>query len=607
MAFHRMPFGAELSNDGVRFSLWAPDAQDVAIVIDGAKPRPVARDDDGFALIHVPQARAGTHYQWVIDGRISIPDPASRFQPDGVFGPSLVVDPQNYSWRLPDWRGRPWEEAIIYEVHVGAATTQGTFRGLRERLDALSDLGVTMIELMPIAEVPGHHNWGYDGVLPFSPNAAYGGPDDLKRLIDDAHERGLMVMLDVVYNHFGPSGNFLPLYAARFFTDRHRTPWGDAIDFDQRHRQMVRDFIIHNALYWLEEYRFDGLRLDAVHAIRDESHVHVLAELAGRVRAAFQDRQIHLVLENEHNSAHWLRREPSGKPSWYTAQWSDDIHHAWHVLLTGERDAYYQDFANTPLTLLGRALAEGFAYQGEVSQFAGRARGEASSHLPPQAFVSFLQNHDQIGNRALGQRLSALTEPSKLAIAHAVLLLSPHIPLLFMGEEWDASTPFLFFVDFAHDDDLASAVREGRRGEFAHFADFAEEARAQEIPDPTSPATFTASVLRWEERIHSPHADRIADMRRLIDLRRKYIVPLLASGSKGAIYRLHEGGGLDVHWRFGVGDLRLFLNIDGSRRHFMLGPMQRVIWQSAHVEINALFVRMPAWSAMVTLEAARGR
>ncbi|MDB5508670.1 MAG: malto-oligosyltrehalose trehalohydrolase, partial [Hyphomicrobiales bacterium] len=383
-SLHQMPFGAVATPGGVRFSLWAPDAQRVELVVEGRPPVEVLRDDEGFARIELPGVSAGARYSWSIDGQAGIPDPVSRFQPDGVFAPSLVVDPLAYAWRDQGWKGRPWDETVLYELHVGAATHEGTFLGLIERLDAIADLGVTMIELMPIAECPGDRNWGYDGVLPFAPNSAYGTPDDLKRLVDSAHERGISVMLDVVYNHFGPSGNFLPLYAKSFFTDRHHTPWGDAIDFDAQERRAVRDFVIHNALYWLEEFHFDGLRFDAVHAIKDDSDRHVLGEIAEAMRTSSGDRHVHLVLENEHNSAHWLDRRDDSNPRFYDAQWNDDVHHCWHVLLTRENEAYYEDFAEAPLRQLARCLTEGFAYQGEPSPHAGgKPRGESSGHLPP--------------------------------------------------------------------------------------------------------------------------------------------------------------------------------------------------------------------------------
>src|SRR5215212_3277138 len=483
---HRMPFGAEVTGGGVRFSLWAPTAREVSLVLDGAD-RPMPEQDRGWRRLTLREARAGSRYAFRISGGLTVPDPASRFQPDDVHRDSVVVDPTTFEWSDGAWTGRPWEETVLYELHVGTATPEGTYAGLMKKLEELRDLGVTALELLPLSEFPGRRNWGYDGVLPFAPDAAYGAPDDLKRLIDRAHALGLMVFIDVVYNHFGPAGNYLHAYAKTFFTDRHQTPWGAGINFDGAEGRTVRDFFVHNALYWVEEFHVDGLRFDAVHAILDDSKPHIIAEIAERVRAAVPDREVHLVLENEANQARWLERDQNGRPRLHTAQWADDIHNSWHPLLTGENEGYYEDFADKPLEHLGRSLAEGFAYQGDPSAHKGGApRGEASAHLPPQAFVSFLQNHDQTGNRDFGERLSHLIPPERLALARAGLLLSPQVPMLYMGEEWDASTPFLFFVDFSDDEPLSTAVREGRRREFAKFKAFAEQHGGEQIPDPTS-------------------------------------------------------------------------------------------------------------------------
>lgn len=606
-SLHQMPFGAEATPNGIRFSLWAPDARRIQLQVDDADPIDVAADDDGFARVIVEGVGAGARYSWTIDERAGIPDPVSRFQPDGVFGPSLVTDPTAFPWRDQDWTGRPWDEAVVYEAHVGAATSAGTFDALTERLDAIADLGVTVIELMPIAECPGAHNWGYDGVLPFAPNSAYGAPDDLKRLIDEAHQRGLSVILDVVYNHFGPSGNFLPLYAQSFFTDRHQTPWGAAIDFDATHRRAVRDFVIHNALYWIEEFHFDGLRLDAVHAIKDDSDTHVLTEIAESARKVAGSRRVHLVLENEHNAASWLTRTEDGRPRLYDAQWNDDIHHCWHVLLTGEREGYYEDFADAPLKRLARCLTEGFAYQGEPSLHAGgRSRGESSGHLPPQAFVSFLQNHDQVGNRAMGERLSALCDAQRLETAHAMLLLAPQTPMLFMGEEWSASTPFQFFVDFSDDPDLSRAVREGRQREFARFAAFADEKLATKIPDPTAPATFQASVLRWEERVRAPFADKLAQMRELLSLRHSHVVPLAKSGILEATSHVDESGALDALWSFAGGALQFQAYFGEGEREVELASGHEILWSSPRLSIHGAKIKLQAWTAMISKGPARG-
>ncbi len=499
-------FGPVLRDDVVEFRLWAPGANDVLLEIDGEKPIPLRLGQSGWHSAEVTSG-AGTRYRFRLPDGTLVPDPASRFQPEGVHGPSCVTDPSAYRWRNTAWRGRPWEEVVFYELHAGVL---GGYAGISDKLPALAALGVTAIELMPIAEFPGSRNWGYDGVLPFSPSRAYGGVEALKALIDAAHGLGLMVFLDVVYNHFGPDGNYLSKYAPDFFRDDIHTPWGPAIDFC---RPEVRRFFIENALYWLDEFQFDGLRLDAVHAISEQDWI---TEMAAEVRAAFPGRHVHLVLENEDNRAQHMREG-------IDAQWNDDFHNVLHVLLTGETTAYYSAFAERPIEGLAKSLAEGFIYQGQPSpHHDGVARGTPSIDLPPTAFVNFLQNHDQVGNRALGERLTLLTDPDSLKAAVALLLLSPQIPLIFMGEENGAYTRFLFFTDFAGA--LADAVREGRRKEFAAFPAFADPDRRNTIPDPNALSTFTASApgetdidaRSWQELY-----------RTLLTLRRTRIVPLL--------------------------------------------------------------------------------
>ncbi len=484
---HELPFGAEITSEGVRFRLWAPKAERVALRLHGTGELPMTRDDGGWHHLTTAAARAGSLYQYLIGGQ-AVPDPASRYQPEDVHGPSEVVDPGTYDWRDATWPGRRWEEIVLYELHAGSFSESGDFAGIARHLDHLVDLGVTAIELMPVADFPGGRNWGYDGVLPFAPDSRYGRPEELKRLIDQSHARGLAVFLDVVYNHFGPDGNYLHLYAPDFFTERHKTPWGAAINFDGDTARPVRDFFIENALYWLEEFHFDGLRFDAVHAILDDSRRHILTELAETVRARLgAGRPIHLVLENDKNQARLLG------PRLFTAQWDDDIHHALRVLTTGEIEGYYADYAERPAERLGRALAEGFAYQGDLSAYRGEARGEPSAGLPPTAFVSFIQNHDQVGNNAFGTRLARLAAPEIIRIAAAIYLLSPQIPMLFMGEEWGAEQPFAFFCDFGPE--LAEAVRQGRRREFAKFPAFRDAAARARIPDPCAATTFASAVL----------------------------------------------------------------------------------------------------------------
>ena len=544
---HRMPFGAEPDEHGVRFRLWAPGAARVELGLGDAggelRWRSVAAAGDGWYETTSPEARPGSRYRYRLDGADVVPDPAARFNPGDVHGDSEVVDPRAFDWTDTGWRGRAWHEAVIYELHVGTFTPAGTFRAAIERLDHLVGLGITAVELMPVADFPGARNWGYDGVLPYAPDARYGTPDDLKTLVVAAHARGLMVLLDVVYNHFGPEGNYLYRMAPPFFTERHQTPWGAALDFEGPHARAVRDFFVHNALYWLEEFHLDGLRLDAVHAIVDGSKPDILAEIAQAVHEGpGRERAIHLVLENDRNDAHRLARDAQRRPLQYTAQWNDDFHHAMHRLVTGETASYYADYADDPVRRIGRCLAEGFAFQGERSPFRGAPRGEASTSLPPEAFVNFLQNHDQVGNRALGERLHALVPAPALRVALAVLLLAPSPPLLFMGEEFGAATPFQFFCDFG--DDLAASVREGRGREFAGLMD-----AGTEIPDPAAAATSARSTLDWDSVKRPPHADWLAFYRELLACRHARIVPLVPRVVPGrAAYACPDTRALDVRW-----------------------------------------------------------
>lgn len=605
-----MPFGATLEDGGGRFSLWAPAARRVDLVLESAgEARRVAmeRESGGWFRSHVSDVAAGQRYRHLVDGEHLVPDPASRFQPDGVFGPSEIVDPTSFVWTDEGWTGRPFEEAVFYETHVGAFSARGDYRGVVERLDHVAALGVTALELMPLSECPGARNWGYDGVLPYSPASRYGRPEELKRLVVESHARGLMVFLDVVYNHFGPEGNFLPTYAPQFFTARHATPWGDAIDFESPTSGPVRDYVIHNALYWLEEFHLDGLRLDAVHEIHDGSVPDVLDELAQRVeRAVGADRRVHLVLENDRNAASRLVRDDAGRPRRYTAQWNDDQHHAMHVLLTGEREGYYGDYADAPRRHLGRCLVAGFAYQGEPSEHrGGRARGEDSSSLPPTAFVPFVQNHDQVGNRAFGERMARLAEPAAVAAAVDLLLLAPSPPLLFMGEEWGTARPFPFFCDFTGD--LARAVREGRRREFAPFEAFRDPARREQIPDPCDPRTFEQAVLDWDELDREPHATILAQVRRALEVRRREIVPRLAPGAFGASgFSLAGASGLQVCWTLADGaELEARVNLAGTPTGCDAGvpPGRRLSARPDDLESWLVDGRMPPWSVGFWLRA----
>lgn len=595
---HAMPFGAEASSSGVRFRLWAPGAGRVTLRLED-RELPMPAQQGGWFGVTVDGARPGKRYAFRIDDGAPVPDPASRCNPDDVHGASEVIDPAAFVWSDESWRGRRWEEAVIYELHVGSFTPEGNFAGVATRLEYLAALGVTAVELMPVADFPGRRNWGYDGVLLFAPDHRYGRPEDLKQLVAKAHELGLMVLLDVVYNHFGPSGNYLPGYAATFFTDRHATPWGAAIDFEGN--RTVRDFFVHNALYWLEEYHLDGLRLDAIHAIYDASSPDIVEAIAAAVRdGPGRDRQVHLVLENDRNQARYLGRSGSGDAACASAQWNDDFHHALHVLLTGEHDGYYADYAAAPLPQLGRCLAEGFAFQGEVSAYrGGKARGEVSTDLPPAAFVAFLQNHDQVGNRAFGERLNHLAEPAALAAAVAILLLAPAPPMLFMGEEFGCPQPFLFFCDFAETEpELAAAVTAGRRNEFARFARFADPAVRAVIPDPNAEATFRSSCLDWASLATPAGRGCLARYRELLALRREQIVPRLA-GMRGADAQFEAPGDgvLAVGWRLGDGSrLSLLANL-GVKVAPRCGPPPGEAIHLCNLNAPDLAAgRLPPWS-----------
>jgi maltooligosyltrehalose trehalohydrolase len=550
-------FSPRLTKDGALFRLWAPVAKRVDLLLD--KPHAMKRGDDGWYFAEVSGARAGTRYKFRIDDEIDVPDPASAFQPDDVFGPSEVVDHSAYPWRTKDWRGRPWQEAVVLETHVGAFTKQGTYRAMIERLDHLVETGITALELMPLADFAGSRNWGYDGVLWYAPDSAYGRPEDLKALIDEAHLRGLMVMLDVVYNHFGPEGNYLGRYAPNFFTDAH-TPWGSAIDYRVA---QVRAFAIGNALHWLRDYRFDGLRLDAVNTIVETGEIPILHDLSIAVGklATETGRHIHIVLENGDNRASLLdagEDPPRGK---YRAQWNDDYHHVWHVMLTGEAQGYYGDYQNSPHRNLAKALASGFVYQGEVSAFwGGKRRGEPSGNLPPASFINFLQNHDQIGNRALGDRLEGIAASKAIEAALAIMLIAPMTPMLFMGEEWGSKAPFPFFCDFKGD--LANAVRKGRRTEYA----WAYAKYGDEVPDPLDKATFDSAVLNWEARNTDPGRSRLKLVRDLLTVRHREIAPRLANASFGEADATDDGL-LTAHWRMGDGKiLSLMANLGDHDR-----------------------------------------
>jgi malto-oligosyltrehalose trehalohydrolase len=580
-------FGPILTSSGVVFRLWAPAARRVDLV--GDYHHPMRRSDDGWFEIAVAGAQTGTRYQFRINDEIDVPDPASRFQPDDVHGPSEVIDPEAYQWQTQAWAGRPWQECSILELHTGTFAAEGTFRAAIDKLDHVATTGFTAIELMPVADFPGRWNWGYDGVLLYAPDSAYGRPDDLKALVDAAHARGLMVFLDVVYNHFGPDGNYLGRYAPAFFSGTH-TPWGPAIGY---RNPWVRRFAIDNALHWLRDYRFDGLRLDAVHAIVEPDRTTLLRELSeatGRLAAA-SHRHIHLVLENDANQASLLDPVTDPAQGRYRAQWNDDYHHAFHVLLTDETAGYYGDYRLVQRRL-ARALAQGFAYQGEPSPHRnGAPRGDATSGLPATAFVNFLQNHDQIGNRALGERLSELAAPPALECALAVTLLCPGPPLMFMGDEWGTRQPFPFFCDFKGD--LADAVRDGRRREFVEA--YARDGDA--VPDPLARAPVKSATLDWSAPNEPAGAARLDLVRRLLAARKSFIVsrlPDLVPGYGEAAFR---GDVLTARWRFGTGEaLSLIANLCGQTQPCAPARAGETIWGDKTADLAP-------WSVHATIEA----
>lgn len=546
-------FGAEVLFDkNVEFSFWAPDASDVKLCIqksDGSFDEiSMEANNDGLYKLVTNQAKNGTLYCYKIDNDLMVPDLASRYQPFDIKGLSQVIDPEEFEWGNDcNWKGRPWEETVLYELHTGTFTKEGTFKALEEKLDYFVSLGITAIELMPVADFPGKRNWGYDGVLIYAPDSSYGTPDELKKLIKTAHEKGIMVFLDVVYNHFGPDGNYLYVYAkSKFFDTARKTPWGDAINFKNKY---VREFFINNAIYWLKEFHFDGLRFDAVHAINDGSTPDILDEIASRAKEAVgDDRHIHLVLENDDNEAKYLDEVQGGN---YCAQWNDDFHHCAHIFITGEDDGYYEDYAKIKTKkptsyFMARILSEGFAYQGEKSPHRlNKLRGEKSSHLSPVKFVNFIQNHDQIGNRAFGERLSLLSDKNAIMAAASLYLLAPSIPLLFMGEEWNSKTPFCFFCNF--NEELSEAVKKGRREEFSKFPQFSDPKIRESIPDPSAQKTYLDSKLNFDDLELPENKEMLAFYKKLLNIRKTHIIKIIKN-IKNSDFEIINDKAFKVNW-----------------------------------------------------------
>ncbi len=535
--------------------VWAPNAERVEIVLGvGDDPSALARrplDDagGGWWTGRWPDVVAGTDYRFSLDGGPPLPDPRSAWQPHGVHGPSRLVDHAAFPWTDADWRPGPLADAVIYELHVGTFSPEGTFDGVASRLDHLVDLGITHVELMPVNAFPGRHGWGYDGVALFAPHEPYGGPDGLKRLVDACHGRELAVLLDVVWNHFGPDGNYASTYGP-YLTDKYRTPWGAAVNLDDRGSDEVRRFFVDDALMWLRDYHIDGLRIDAVHAFVDTSATHLLEQLATEVGALSGEvgRDLVLIAESDLNDPRLVRDRAVGGFG-LDATWSDDLHHAIHVALTGERAGYYEDFVG--LADIVRAMEDVYVYAGRQSRHRGRIHGRPADGLEPGRFVAFSQNHDQVGNRAAGERLEHLAGPDAARVAAALVLAGPFVPLIFQGEEWAASTPFQYFTD--HEDaELARAVSDGRRREFASFGWAPED-----VPDPQDPATFERSRLDWSELDDPAHAAMRDWYRRLNTLRRE--LPGLRDGRRPSVR-----ADLDAGW--------IALDRDGASVMANLGP-----------------------------------
>ncbi len=514
----RPNLGALPCSGGVHFRVWACRKRSVAVVLEdatGTRTIELVADGDGLFTCFAPGLVHGVRYRYRLDGHGPFPDPASRFQPEGVHGPSEVVDPAGFRWSDHDWRGVARTSLVIYELHVGTFTPEGTFEGVTRRLSGLAHLGITAIEIMPVADFPGRRNWGYDGVSLFAPARCYGRPDDLRRLVNEAHRLGLAVLLDVVYNHLGPDGNYLAQFSDDYFSTCHQTPWGPAVNLDGEHSHAVRTFLIENALHWLCEYHFDGLRLDATHSLFDDSPRTFLADLAANVREAIGDRRVHLIAEDARNLATIVRPQAAG--GWgLGAVWSDDFHHELRRYLVGDSEGAFADYLGRLWDLV-TTINDGWFFRGEYSIHRGRFRGTDPGGIEPERFVFYLQNHDRIGNRALGERLNHQVDPAAYRAASALLLTLPATPLLFMGQEWAASAPFLFFTD--HHEALGRLVKEGRRQEFREYAAFADPILRESIPDCQAEATFLACKLDWAERDRAPHAGMLRLYRTLLRLR----------------------------------------------------------------------------------------
>jgi len=571
------------------FRVWAPRAERVEVDL-GNRRVPLHEAGRGWFEAKVSDAGPGTDYAFCLDGSEPLPDPRSPHQPHGVSGPSRVVDHSTFPWTDGSWRGFHLPSAVLYELHVGTFSPEGTFDGVVGFLDHLVDLGVTAVELMPVAQFPGVRNWGYDGVDLYAPHHGYGGPEGLKRLVDACHARGLGVILDVVYNHLGPEGNYLERFGP-YFTSFYTTPWGQAVNFDQAASDEVRRFVIDNAIGWLRDYHVDGLRLDAVHAIVDTSATHVLEQLSLEVTelAATEGRPLWLIAESDLNDPRMVRARDGGGHG-IDAQWSDDFHHALHTVLTGEGDGYYGDFGE--IADLATALEKVWVYAGRWSPARGRAHGRSPAGLPGWCFLGYLQNHDQVGNRAVGDRISASMSTARAKVGAALYLTAPFIPMVFQGEEWSASGPFQYFT--SHEDpELGWLVRQGRRAEFAEFGWTPEQ-----VPDPQDPSTFERSRLDWSELAHAPHAEVLDWYRALIALRRS--TPGLGDGRLDRVAVRYDGqAGWVVVAR---GELRIAANLGEAETKIDLGDdagTQVLAASDPGIVVDGSYVTLPPDSVVI--------
>lgn len=533
----RPALGAWLEGGGARFRVWAPTTSQAEVILYGPEKRavPLSPYHDGTWGARVDGLRAGQLYRYRIDSG-EFPDPASRFQPQGVHGPSQIVDHAAFQWTDAEWRGVKHPDLILYELHVGTFSPEGTFDGVRQRLPYLRELGITAIELMPVNGFSGRRNWGYDGVNLFAPSHNYGKPDDLRQLVDDAHRLGIAVFLDVVYNHLGPEGNYLSQFSPYYFSPVQKNTWGQALNFDREQSSLVRAFFIENAMHWIHEYHLDGLRLDATHAIVDHSQVQFVAALVTRVRESVHHRRTYVIAEDHRNLNYMVR--PEGEGGWgLDGVWADDFHHEVRVALAGDNEGYYQDFEGS-MSRLASALNKGWLYSGEFSQFLGEHRGTDPAGIPPRRFVFCLQNHDQIGNRAFGERLHHQIDHAAFRAASVLMLCAPATPLLFMGQEWAASSPFLFFTD--HPESLGKLVTEGRRQEFRHFQQFSSAELCERIPDPQCEQTFEVCRLKWEELTSEPHSSMFRLYQALLNVRRNEPAIRFAEVGTFSAYALTE-------------------------------------------------------------------